>query len=78
MAEGEKAIAEAKANLDNPLAEPESAPQVAAETPPQIAAEPAAEHDAGGRRGAASPPRAQPEPSKNPPKPRLNRGQIAL
>ena|SRR5437899_3074854 len=43
VAEGEKAIADAKSSLDNPLAEPESAPQVAAETPPQIAAEPAAE-----------------------------------
>ena len=56
MAEGEKAIAEAKANLDNPMAEPESAPQVATEAPlvaaeappvaaeaPQIAAEPADE-----------------------------------
>src|SRR5438552_6488187 len=57
MAEGEKAIAEAKTNLDNPLAEPESAPQVAVEAPqvaaeapqaaadaaPQITAEPAAE-----------------------------------
>jgi len=58
MAEGEKAIAEAKTNLDNPLAEPESAPQIAVEAPevaaeapqvaaeaPQIAAEPAAEPD---------------------------------
>ena len=49
MAEGEKTIAEAKADLDNPLAEPESAPQVAAEAPqvtaeaPPVAAEPAAE-----------------------------------
>src|SRR5689334_15781319 len=34
MAEGEKAMAEAKAALDNPLAEPESAPQVAAEPQP--------------------------------------------
>ncbi len=33
MAEGEKAFNEAKANFDNPLAEPESAPQLAAETP---------------------------------------------
>jgi sec-independent protein translocase protein TatB len=41
MAEGEKAIAEAKTALDNPLAEPESAPQVAAEPPPQVTAEPA-------------------------------------
>ena len=42
MAEGEKAIAEAKTNLDNPLAEPESAPQVAVEAP-QVAAEAPAE-----------------------------------
>lgn len=39
MAEGEKALAEAKATLDNPLAEPESAPQVAAEPQPQIEAQ---------------------------------------
>ena len=39
MAEGEKAFNEAKASFDNPLAEPESAPQVAAESAPQIAAE---------------------------------------
>src|SRR5689334_17654802 len=39
MAEGEKAIAEAKATLDNPLAEPESAPQLAAEPQPQIEAQ---------------------------------------
>lgn len=37
MAEGEKAMAEAKAQLDNPLVEPESAPQIAAE--PQAAIE---------------------------------------
>ena len=49
MAEGEKTIAEAKANLDNPMAEPESAPQVAVEAPqvtaeaPPVAAEPVAE-----------------------------------
>jgi sec-independent protein translocase protein TatB len=36
MAEGEKAMAEAKAQLDNPLAEPESAPQIAAETQPAL------------------------------------------
>ena len=42
MAEGEKALADAKASIDNPLAEPESAPQIAAEAPP-VAAEPAAE-----------------------------------
>jgi len=45
MAEGEKALAEAKSAFDNPLAEPESAPQIAAdpaaEPTPEIAAEPA-------------------------------------
>jgi sec-independent protein translocase protein TatB len=46
VAEGEKALNEAKSTLDNPLAEPESAPQIGAETPqvtaeaPQTAAEP--------------------------------------
>ena len=39
IAEGEKALAEAKSSLDNPLAEPESAPQVAAEPQPQIEAQ---------------------------------------
>jgi len=50
MAEGEKAFNEAKSSFDNPLAEPESAPQIAAEpaatepspaepAPPQSAAE---------------------------------------
>lgn len=41
MAEGEKAIAEAKNTFDNPLAAPESAPQITAvepESAPQIAA----------------------------------------
>lgn len=37
MAEGEKAFNEAKSSFDNPLAEPESAPQVAAEPQPAIA-----------------------------------------
>src|SRR5215475_9704156 len=39
MAEGEKAFNEAKSSFDNPLAEPESAPQISAESQPQIAAE---------------------------------------
>ena len=39
MAEGEKALADAKSAFDNPLAEPESAPQIAVEP----AAEPALE-----------------------------------
>ena len=37
MAEGEKAFAEAKSTFDNPLAEPESAPQIAAEPQPAVA-----------------------------------------
>jgi sec-independent protein translocase protein TatB len=37
MAEGEKAIAEGKNAFDNPLAEPESAPQIAAEAPAETA-----------------------------------------
>ncbi|HSI00747.1 MAG TPA: hypothetical protein VLA02_09105, partial [Reyranella sp.] len=41
MAECEKAFNEAKSTFDNPLVEPESAPQIAAEPAPQIAAEPA-------------------------------------
>jgi len=65
MAEGEKAFNEAKSTFDNPLAEPESAPQIAAdsapesappiaaEAPPQIAAE-------------AAPPAAEAEPSPPP------------
>ena len=38
MAEGEKALAEAKAAIDNPLVEPESAPQVAVDPPAETAA----------------------------------------
>ncbi len=34
VAEGEKALAEARGAVDNPLAEPESAPQIAAEPAP--------------------------------------------
>jgi sec-independent protein translocase protein TatB len=40
MAEGEKAIAEGKSVFDNPLAEPESAPQIAVETPAETSVEP--------------------------------------
>ena len=43
MAEGEKAIAEGKSVFDNPLAEPESAPQIAVETPPETHLETPAE-----------------------------------
>jgi sec-independent protein translocase protein TatB len=35
MSEGEKALAEAKNSFDNPLAEPESAPQIAVEPAPE-------------------------------------------
>jgi sec-independent protein translocase protein TatB len=43
MAEGEKAIAEGKSMFDNPLAEPESAPQIAVETPAEAPVETPAE-----------------------------------
>ena len=43
MAEGEKALADAKSSLDNPLAEPESAPQIAADVSPDVALEAASE-----------------------------------
>ncbi len=42
MAEGEKALADAKASIDNPLAEPESSPQIAAEAAAEPAADPGA------------------------------------
>ena len=38
VAEGEKALADAKSTFDNPLAEPESAPQIAVEAAPETAA----------------------------------------
>ena len=44
VSEGEKALADARSTLDNPLAEPESAPQIAAE--PQPAVEPVATAEA--------------------------------
>ena len=40
VSEGEKALAEAKSSYDNPLAEPESAPQVAVEPAPESLAAP--------------------------------------
>lgn len=65
MAEGEKAVADAKAEigapLDNPLAEPESAPQTGLETP-QIAAEPAPEAVSLGTE--APPPAVEEKPAK--------------
>jgi sec-independent protein translocase protein TatB len=41
-AEGEKAVADAKSMFDNPLAEPDSAPQIAAEAPSAVAEAPSA------------------------------------
>ena len=88
MAEGEKAIAEAKANFDNPLAEPESAPQIAAEPQPrrrrvaaeapQTGASPSAADRQPTRRRTEPACADRSRPSKNPPRPRLNRRQIAL
>jgi sec-independent protein translocase protein TatB len=43
MAEGQKALADAKGSLDNPLAEPESAPQIAVEPAPEALPEPVIE-----------------------------------
>jgi sec-independent protein translocase protein TatB len=46
VTEGEKALADAKSAIDNPLVEPESAPQIAAEAttePPCVVSEPAPE-----------------------------------
>lgn len=39
MAEGEKALAEAKAQIDNPLAEPDSAPQIGLDPAPAAVAD---------------------------------------
>jgi sec-independent protein translocase protein TatB len=61
MAEGEKALAEAKAAAENPLAEPESAPQVGAETPP-VAVETRPEVAAETASGEAAPEAAETKP----------------
>ena len=59
MSEGEKAFNEAKSTFDNPLAEPESAPQIAAE--PAVAGEPAATAEtAVGEPAVAETPPAEP------------------
>ena len=69
MAEGEKAVAEARSAFDNPLAEPESAPQVGAEPQPAIAesgpntGEPLAE-PAPSTVAEASPPAQEEKPAK--------------
>lgn len=61
MSEGEKAFNEAKSAFDNPLAEPESAPQIAAEPAPEAAVEPAAAEPAASEPVASEP--AAPEPA---------------
>jgi sec-independent protein translocase protein TatB len=72
MAEGEKAMAEAKTTFDNPLAEPESAPQIAAEpaaepapeTAPTIAVEPPPEPLPATAEAAPSPPAESSPPAE--------------
>jgi len=63
MAEGEKAIAEAKGTFDNPLAEPESAPQIAAEPQPAVAEAPSAVAESA---PIASEPLPEPAPQPTP------------
>jgi sec-independent protein translocase protein TatB len=72
MAEGEKALAEAKSAFDNPLAEPESAPQIAAEpaaepapdAAPTIAVEPPPEPLPATAEAAPSPPAESSPPAE--------------
>lgn len=59
MAEGEKALADARAAQDNPLVEPESAPQIAVDPAPALPATETAT--------SAEPAVASPEPSQAPP-----------
>ncbi|WP_428666980.1 Sec-independent protein translocase protein TatB [Reyranella sp.] len=70
MAEGDKAWAEAKSTFDNPLAEPESAPQVGAPAP-QIAAEPADVPEAAPAVTAEGPPAAIEKPVEAPVEPSI-------
>jgi sec-independent protein translocase protein TatB len=58
MAEGQKAITEAKSSFDNPMAEPESAPQVAAEPAQQLTVDQASVDQAPAEQTAAEPPTA--------------------
>jgi sec-independent protein translocase protein TatB len=68
VAEGEKALADAKSTFDNPLAEPESAPQIAVEAIPETASAEAAPEPAptpmvaevAPETGGATPPPAEP------------------
>jgi sec-independent protein translocase protein TatB len=62
MAEGEKAFNEAKSTFDNPLAEPESAPQIAAEPQPAAAEAEAPSSVAEAPPSVASEPLPEPAP----------------
>ena len=63
MAEGEKAFNEAKSTFDNPLAEPESAPQIAAEPQPAVAEVEAPSSVAEAPSSVASEPLPEPTPA---------------
>ena len=60
MAEGEKAFNEAKSTFDNPLAEPESAPQIAAEPALEAPAESPVSEAAAGEPAASEPAASEP------------------
>jgi sec-independent protein translocase protein TatB len=66
MAEGEKAMADAKSTFDNPLAEPESAPQIAAEPQPAVAEVEAPSSVAEAPSPVASEPLPEPAPVAEP------------
>jgi sec-independent protein translocase protein TatB len=66
MAEGEKAFNEAKSTFDNPLAEPESAPQIAAEPQPAAAEAPSAVAEAPSAVAEAAPIASEPLPEPAP------------
>src|SRR4051812_48836645 len=68
MSEGEKAMAEAKSTFDNPLAEPESAPQIAAEPAPEALPETAPAVTAEAATLALEPPAIEPVPENKPSK----------
>jgi sec-independent protein translocase protein TatB len=64
MAEGEKAFNEAKSSFDNPLAEPESAPQIAAEPAAETAAAEAAPAEAQPAAAVSETPQLEEKPTK--------------
>src|SRR6476620_3392746 len=60
MSEGEKAFNEAKSTFDNPLAEPESAPQIAAEPALEAPAESPVSEASAGEPAASEPAASEP------------------